>query len=164
MQSTTHGTATARPARAGRSTLAAVAAVAAALAAATALAGAGAAAADTIPTERVLLRPLAQSGVSGSAVVGARGEGTRVVLALRGLEAGAKVRALLLAGTCRKPSASFAEIAAGKATAAGRYAVTGSVRYRGEPVGITTTMDGGHLVMIVAGGKQVACGVIPGMS
>lgn len=146
-----------------RATLAAAAAMTA-LAGGAALAGAGPAAADVIPTERVLLQPLAKSGVSGSAVVGAHGEGTRVVLTLRGLKPGTAVRALLLAGTCSRPGASFAEIATGKATPKGRFATTGSVRYRGEPVSIVTSADGDHMVMIVAGGKQVACGMIPGMS
>jgi hypothetical protein len=127
-----------------------------------ALATAGAALAVN-PTETVRLKA-AGSRVTGTATAGAAGQGTRVVFKLRGLPAGAKVRAVFLAGTCKAASASFATAGSGVADGKGSAAWTATIRFHGAPVSWSTAADGGHLINVVADGKVVACGVIPGMS
>jgi hypothetical protein len=116
------------------------------------------------PTETIKLKPVGGAGVSGTATMGARGSGTHAVLALRGLAANGSVRALLHAGTCRRPSASFASIGSASANAGGVARWSSTIRFRMEPVSWTTVADGAHVVAIVSGAKVVACGVIPGMS
>jgi Cu/Zn superoxide dismutase len=127
-----------------------------------ALATAGAALAVN-PTETVMLQA-AGSPVTGTVTAGASGKGTRVLLRLRGLPAKARVQAVFQAGTCARPSASFAAAGSAVADAKGSVAWRGTVRFHGAPVSWKTAADGGHLIAVVVGGKVVACGVIPGMS
>jgi Cu/Zn superoxide dismutase len=127
-----------------------------------ALATAGAALAVN-PTETVPLKA-AGSPVRGTVTAGAAGKGTRVVFKLRGLPANAAVRAVFQAGTCARPSASFAAAGSALADAKGVASWTGTIRFHGTPVSWKTAADGGHLIAVVVGGKVVACGVIPGMS
>jgi hypothetical protein len=127
-----------------------------------ALATAGAALAVN-PTETVLLKA-AGSPVKGTVTAGAAGKGTRVAFKLRGLSANATVRAVFQAGTCARPSASFAAAGAAVADAKGLASWTGTIRFHSAPVSWKTAADGGHLIAVVVGAKVVACGVIPGMS
>jgi hypothetical protein len=126
------------------------------------LATAGAALAVN-PTETVELKA-AGSPVTGTATAGAAGKGTRVVFKLRGLEAGAKLRAVFHAGTCARPGASFADAGSAVADAKGIASWTATIRFHGAPVSWKTAADGGHLLAVVSGGKVAGCGVIPGMS
>lgn len=116
------------------------------------------------PSETIVLAPAPGAKAKGTATVKAAGNGTSVKLDLKGLTPRAKVVALFTSGTCRTPSASFGTIARGTATAKGAFAANGKVLFRNEPVSFTVAGDGTHLVVILAGGKPVACGVIPGMS
>jgi hypothetical protein len=132
------------------------------VAAVTLLLAAGAGAVN--PTEGVALKAVAESGVAGKATAGARGAGTRVVFSIRGLAPGAKARAIMQAGTCKRSSASFAPVGSAAANASGTAQWSANVRFHGEPVGWATIADGAHVFQILAGGRVVACGVIPGMS
>lgn len=116
------------------------------------------------PSETVALAPAAGSKAKGTAMVMAAGNGTSVMLDLTGLAPKTKVVALFKAGTCARQSASFGTIAQGAADAKGAFKASGKVLYRNAPVSFTVAGDGGHLVVILAGGKMAACGVIPGMS
>jgi hypothetical protein len=101
------------------------------------------------------------SGVSGSAVITPAGQGTNVTLEVQGLPAGAEARALLNAGTCAQPSASFAALPNLKADSNGKATATGSILFHGtEPVALATVADGQHIISIQTD-KVVACGVIP---
>jgi hypothetical protein len=134
---------------------AAVAAVACAAVAAAALA--------VNPTEGVRLSAVGGSKVTGLATAGALGKGTHVVFVVRGLRPGAKVRAAMQAGTCRKPSASFATAGGASADAKGVARWSAAVLFRGQPVAWSTIADGAHHFSIV-GASALACGVVPGMS
>jgi hypothetical protein len=116
------------------------------------------------PTETIKLEPVGGAAVRGTATLGARGSGTHAVLAIRGLAANGTVRALLHAGTCRRPSASFASIGSASANAGGVARWGSAIRFRTDPVSWTSVADGAHVVAIVSGAKVVACGVIPGMN
>jgi hypothetical protein len=107
------------------------------------------------------LQPAGSSRVAGTATLTARGAGTTVALALRGLRPRASFHALLHAGTCARSGASFALVAAAKADATGTVRSSGSVLFHAQPVGIRTIADGGHVIAVVAGGRVVACGVVP---
>jgi hypothetical protein len=115
------------------------------------------------PTEGVKLTAVGGSKVSGLATAGARGKGTHVVFVVRGLEPGAKVRAVMQAGKCSKPSASFATAGSATADANGVARWSASVLFRGEPVTWSTISDGAHHFNVV-GARRLACGVVPGMS
>ena len=115
------------------------------------------------PYVHVKLRPAAGSGVSGSALVAAKNDGTRVTVTLYGLAPKLAVRALLHAGTCAQPSASVATIVSATASAAGSASATGTILFHGAPVSFIGVADGEHVVTIVAGSRVAACGVIPAM-
>lgn len=115
------------------------------------------------PYVHVTLRARGGSGVTGSALVAAKNDGTRVTLALRDLAPKAAVRALLHAGTCAKPGASSASIVSTKATATGGVNATAQLRFRGKPVSFIGIADGTHTISIVAGSRVVACGAVPAM-
>ena len=109
----------------------------------------------------VQLDPVGTSGVSGTAILIAAGEGTAVTLDVKGLAPGAAAGAAMQANTCAMPSASFAALPNLKADATGRATATGSVLFRGtEAVALATMADGEHVIAIQAG-QVVACGVIP---
>ena len=117
------------------------------------------------PTERVPLESSSRaSPVHGSAVVGANGAGTRASVNLAGLRAGTAVRVLLQSGTCRRHGASFALLVSGRASGTGAFRATGAARFHGRPVGYGIVADGAHVITVVAAGRLVACGVIPGIS
>jgi opacity protein-like surface antigen len=137
-----------------RSTLA-VAVVAAAFAA-----GASAAA----PVETVLFKPVAKSGVAGSATVGANGIGTKISVRLKGLAPGAKATVLLRVGRYPKLSASFAKGVVATADARGVARASSAIRYRSEPVSFSVVADGDHVLTVIVGGRVVAYAEIPGMS
>jgi len=108
------------------------------------------------------LDSVGDSGVSGTAVLIAAGDGTNVELDIKGLAPGVDARSTMHAGTCAMPSASFAALPDLKADATGRATATGSVLFRGtENVTLATMADGEHIIAIQAGGQVVACGVIP---
>jgi hypothetical protein len=134
------------------------------LAAAEATLAAAAAIGASNPTETVQLRPLAGSGVTGTVTAGARGAGTHAVFALRGLKPNTPVRALMQAGTCARTGASLASAGGAKAGASGTARWSANVLFRAQPVAWRIVADGGHVFRIVAGGRAVACGVVPGMS
>lgn len=115
------------------------------------------------PYVHVKLRPTAGSGVSGSALVAAKSDGTRVTVTLYGLAPKAAVRAFLHAGTCARPSASFAAIVSARATATGSASATGAILFHGAPVSFIGVADGEHIVTVVAGSRVAACGAIPVM-
>ena len=115
------------------------------------------------PYVHVSLRPRGGSGVTGSTLVAAKGDGTRVTLTLYGLAPRAAVRALLKAGTCAKSSASVVTIASTKATAAGGANATAQLLARGKQISYFDVADGDHIITIVAGSRVVACGVVPAM-
>ena len=121
------------------------------------------AAAAVNPYVHVVLRPSGGSGVSGSALVAAKNDGTRVTVTLYGLAPKAAVRATLHAGSCAKPSASFAAIVSTKATAAGGASAAGRVLFHGEPVSFIGIADGEHTITVIAGSRVVACGAVPAM-
>ena len=112
-------------------------------------------------TVTVPLEAVEGSGVSGTAVLTAAGEGTNVALEVNGLPPGATARATMQAGTCATPSASFAALPDLTADAGGRATATGSVLFRGaEAVALATMADGEHILAIQTE-QVVACGVIP---
>lgn len=115
-------------------------------------------------TVTVDIEPLAESGVSGTAILTAAGEGTDVVLDVNGLAPGAKVRATMHAGTCAMPSASFAELPGLTADATGRAEAAGSVLFHNtESVALATMADGQHVILVRDGDQVIACGVIPSL-
>jgi hypothetical protein len=115
------------------------------------------------PTEGVRLSAVGGSKVTGLATAGARGKGTHVVFAVRGLRPGAKVRAVMRAGTCAKPGASFAAAGGATANAKGVARWSAAVLFHWQPVAWSTIADGAHQFSIVGAGT-LACGVVPGMS
>lgn len=101
------------------------------------------------------------SGVSGTALLMPAGEGTNVTLEVQGLPAGADARAVMNAGTCAQPSASFAALPNLKADSSGKATAHGSILFHGtDPVALATIADGQHIISIQTD-KVVACGVIP---
>jgi len=116
-------------------------------------------------TVTVRLDPVGESGVGGTAILTAVGEGTNVALDVSGLAPGADARATMQAGTCAMPSASFAALPDLKADATGRATATGSVLFHGtESVALSTMAGGEHIIAIHAGEQVVACGVIPNLA
>jgi hypothetical protein len=117
------------------------------------------------PVETVVLKPIA-STVKGTATVGVAATGTaaRARFALTGLRPGVLVRAVVQAGTCERPSASFAAAGTARATADGKARSSARVAIAGRPVSWSTISDGGHVVSVITEGRAVACGPIPGMS
>ena len=112
----------------------------------------------------VHLDPVGGSGVSGTATLVAAGEGTQVALDITGLAQEADARATMHANTCTMPSASFAALPGLKADATGRATATGSVLFHDMDVALAIMADGEHIIAIKAGGRIVACGVIPKLS
>ncbi len=107
------------------------------------------------------LEAVSGSGVSGTAVLTREGEGTKVTLEIQGLPATAEARAVMNAGTCAQPSASFATLPNLKADSNGKATATGSILFHGtEAVALETIADGQHIISIQTD-KVVACGVIP---
>jgi hypothetical protein len=117
-------------------------------------------------SETIRLAPRGASGVSGTATVSSPGDraAARVVVHVRGLRAGAAVRVVLDAGSCTRPGASVTKVLSARAGAAGTLTAAGRVRYRGAPVTFSAIADGAHAFSVVAGGRVVACGVLPGIS
>lgn len=113
-------------------------------------------------TFTVPFSPVAGSGVEGSAVLTAAGEGTDISLDITGLTPGAPASATLHAGTCDAPSASFAALPDLTADASGRATAEGQVLFRGtESVALASIADGQHVMFISQSGKQVACAWVP---
>jgi hypothetical protein len=109
----------------------------------------------------VQLEPVAGSGVSGTAILTAAGDGTQVALDVEGLAPGATARATMQAGTCAMPSASFAALPDLTADAAGRATASGLVLFHStENVALTVMADGEHIIAVHTD-QVVACGVIP---
>jgi hypothetical protein len=109
----------------------------------------------------VQLEPVAGSGVSGTAILTAAGDGTQVALDVEGLAPGATARATMQAGTCAMPSASFAALPDLTADAAGRATASGAVLFHAtENVALAVMADGEHIIAIHTD-QVVACGVIP---
>lgn len=137
-------------------TVAVLAALAAILVASTANAGI---------REGVVLSPLGSSGVSGKAIVSSPGDtvAAAVSVTVRGLRPGTQARIVLNAIENGKVGASTVVVASGRANAKGVLVATGRIRYRGEPVTFSSIADGAHAFSVVAGGKAVARGVLPGM-
>jgi hypothetical protein len=112
-------------------------------------------------TVTVRLDPVGGSGVSGTAILTAAGEGTHVELDVQGLPPGTTARATMQANTCAMPSASFAALPDLQADASGRATATGSVLFHGtDNVALATMADGAHILTIQTG-QMVTCGVIP---
>jgi hypothetical protein len=112
-------------------------------------------------TVTVQINPVDESGVSGTAVLTADGDGTNVTLNITGLAAGAGARATMHANTCAMPSASFAALPDLKADATGKATATGRVLFHGtQDVALTTMADNEHIIAIHADEQWVACGTI----
>jgi len=110
----------------------------------------------------VQIDPMDESGVSGTAVLTADGDGTNVTLNVTGLAAGAEARATMHANTCAMPSASFAALPDLKADATGKATATGRVLFHGtQDVALTTMADNEHIIAIRADEQLMACGTIP---
>ncbi|HKP18960.1 MAG TPA: hypothetical protein VJT84_10800 [Gaiellaceae bacterium] len=107
---------------------------------------------------------LTAASVRGTVSYQGVGKGTFVWVRLSRLPARASVRVLLQAGTCARPSASFAVVGSGRATRAGAFASSGLLRFRGASVEAATVADGRHVFAVVANGRRVACAPIPGIS
>ncbi len=119
--------------------------------------------ATTLAEEQVGLNldAVGGSGVSGGAVLTPAGDGTNVTLEIQGLPAGAEARAVMTAGTCAQPGASFATLPNLKADTNGKAKASGSILFHGtDPVSLATVADGQHMISIQPD-KVVACGVIP---
>jgi len=112
-------------------------------------------------TVTVQLDPVGRSGVSGTAILVAAGDGTEVALDIKGLAPGADARATMHANTCAMPSASFAALPGLKADATGRATATGPVLFHDMDVALAIMADGEHIIAIKTDGQAVACGVIP---
>lgn len=132
----------------------------AALAAVVAVSGA---AANYAPTEAVLFKPVAKSGVTGRAELGANGVGTKISVRITGLRPGATARVLVRTGRYPRLSASFARAVVAKADAKGVARASSAVRFRNEPVSWGVIADGDHVLTIVVDGRLVAYAEIPGM-
>ena len=113
-------------------------------------------------TVTVQINPVDESGVSGTAVLTADGDGTNVTLNITGLAAGAEAQVRMHANTCAMPSASFAALPDLKADATGKAAATGRVLFHGtQDVALTTMADNEHIIAIRSDERLVACGTIP---
>jgi hypothetical protein len=78
---------------------------------------------------------------------------------LHGLKPGSSVRAVVNAGTCRRPGASFLGAGGAQSGSTARAAWRANVR-----LAWSTAADGSHVVRVIVDGRAVACGAIPGMS
>jgi hypothetical protein len=109
------------------------------------------------------LTPVADSGVRGTAAVAALREGASLVaVAVTGLAPGARYRTTLHAGTCDQPGASFTDLVALEADAAGTATAIGPVRVRGvEDIPLAVLTDGEHIIVLAGAEHAVACGRIP---
>jgi hypothetical protein len=112
-------------------------------------------------TVTVQINPVDESGVSGTAILTADGEGTKVTLNITGLAAGTEARATMHANTCARPSASFAALPNLKADETGTATATGRVLFHNEDVALTVMTDYEHVIAIRADKQFVACGTIP---
>ena len=113
-------------------------------------------------TVTVQINPVDESGVSGTAVLTADGDGTNVTLTITGLAAGAEAQVRMHANTCAMPSASFTALPDLKADATGKATATGRVLYHGsQDVALTAMADDEHIIAIHADEQLVACGTIP---
>ena len=131
-----------------------------AVAAAVAVPAATAAIAETIR-----LAPKGGSGVTGAATVASPGDraAAAVTVKVRGLAPNAPVRVVLNAVERGRVGASTALILSARADARGSLTASGRVRYRGKPVTFATIADGAHAISVIAGGRVVARGVVPGI-
>ncbi len=110
----------------------------------------------------VQLEPVAGGNVSGTAVLAAEGDATRVTLNVAGLAPGTSATASLQAGTRETPGASAAALPALTADANGRASANGRVLFRGtENVALAAIADGAHTITVAAPSGATACGVIP---
>lgn len=113
----------------------------------------------------VRLEPYAGSNVSGTAILSADGNGTRVTLDLAGLEPGTNVTATMHAGPCATPGASGAQLPALVAGADGKAVATGRVLFRGaEQIALADIADGAHSISISGPADALACGTIPSLA
>ena len=144
-----------------KTTLVAVAAAAVALV----LAAVGAAALrdDGRPVPTAVLKPVAGSGVYGSASFAPWQSGTVATLVVRRLRPGASAEARLYAGTSlARLSASFTRLPILVANRRGAARAHGRVLYRGtDDVAFEDVADGEHSVVVISRGRIVAFGVIP---
>ncbi len=107
------------------------------------------------------LDAVAASSVSGTALLTRAGAGTNVALEVKGLSSGAEARAVMTAGTCAQPSASFATLPNLKADSNGQAKASGPILFHGtDPVALEAVADGQHVISIQTD-KVVACGAIP---
>ena len=105
-----------------------------------------------VPYESVAVKPLGAGQVGGRIMYHAVTPGTHVESRLTGVPAGATVRILLHAGTCRRHGASYAVV------------VGGRLLFHRSPVPIATVADGKHVFSVVVNGREVGCAAIPGIN
>ena len=115
--------------------------------------------------ETIRLAPKGGSGVTGKATVVSPGDraAAAVTIRVRGLAPKAPVRVVLNAIERGRVGASIAVILSARADARGALTASGRVRYRGQPVTFATIADGAHAISVIAGGRVVARGVVPGI-
>lgn len=101
------------------------------------------------------------SGVMGTAVLSAVGNGTEVEIDLTGLEAAATYSVRLHAGTCTSPSASAAALPDFVANAGGAASVEGEALSQGTESVPLSTFLGGHVLLISSASGPVACATLP---
>jgi hypothetical protein len=111
------------------------------------------------------LAPVAGSTVSGTATITARDDAATVDLDVSNLTPGTTYRALLQAGTCEAPSASFGLLGTFQPGATGSVklmATTARISATGATIDLTLSLlaDGGHII-VISGPGTMACGSIP---
>lgn len=82
---------------------------------------------------------------------------------VRRLAPNAPVRVVLNAIERGRVSASITLILSSRADARGALTASGRVRYRGAPVTFASIADGAHAISVIAGGRVVARGIVPGI-
>ena len=116
-------------------------------------------------SETIRLAPKGGSGVTGTATIASPGDraAAAVTVKVRGLAPNAPVRVVLNAVERGRLGASVAIVLSAHANGRGALTASGRVRYRGTPVTFATIADGAHALSVIAAGRVVARGIVPGM-
>ena len=108
----------------------------------------------------VALDPSAGAKIIASATVTAVAHGTQVTFDVSHVPPHAKLRAVLNAGSCAHPSASFADAGEATSSSAGRATWTSRITFRSMPVLWRDISGRGHVLILLVNGKAEACGSI----
>ena len=110
----------------------------------------------------VKLSPRGGSAVHGVAIFRAVGGGTKVVIRVSGLRAGARASAFLRSGTCARRGVRFAVLPVLRANSRGHARATGSTLSRkGGKLPFTRVTARAYVVSVQRGAKVLACGRLP---